>query len=1702
MAEYAALVAQVDATSALAAKAALMEYAEAATSAETATQALQRLSGKAFQGGAYSAAARELEQYNTAQQRVSQTSRGLETALRSQRDQARLNVQAAVELARATRELEREEAKAARTAEAYVAKIDAIEKSLSPVGAVTITLAQRVKTLDAAFAAGAISEERYARVKQEVGAAAVAAQAQIAKYSAANDGAARSMRGANLAGLDLSRQFADIGVTAAAGMSPLLILGQQGPQIADRLIQMRLEGVTLSAALKSMGVSAAGMLLQFGPIVAVVGAVVGVFALLHQEGERVKAAMEAAGVALERLQAEAKELADMSTSLATATSNSADAADGAASAYERQANSAALLAGKLRELNALQLGKEIRESEKRLKDMAKVGNDSGFLGMFRTSPNEAYSKAREDLLKELGFGAMGDRTGQNRSPDALISQARRNPMAFSADVRKLLNRLNTAEVERTGFNAAYDAERQYLARLYAEANPATAQQPTLLDEIEISPARGRKKGASTTRFDQSEQMIEAATRAELQARMALTGNIQEVADLRRLEIASELEIQNQRALKAAHDKSITAGAAKAVLLLNKQAAEARLEAVERERLSALAQQELRLRSLVNGFLDRRAQVEAALAGTASEANRVALEALQRRQQIERDQLTEENRAAIQRKEINRWDALRLNLAQRSAQEAERVLAAEEARRRLVTEAANLQRSELELRGAALEAQGMLSRSDYSRAVIGRELLEIEQEIARLEAERAVELSVRGSKEEQIAKNRLQALLKIQEAERELADRETLLINAIDEASDAVSGFANAFGRGDWARALYELERTIELIKTSFEKNGALGGAMTLGSVAATAVGGKTGRAIGGGLGIAGLGLSAANSLGAWGAAATAKAALLGTSSALGGLATTVAGVLGPIGLAAGALYAAAKIFNVGGKPTNAGAGFDLRTGALSGNKRTEETESAARSAGEAIQGIQDALKAAGIGITDAVTGLVLGTRDQTQIYLQSGKTLRSAIGDSGAAVDTAMRALLESATYVSDAQKKLVESAIAAGKGFDAVQEILSKYEAAQGISKSLADEILQLTKPLEYELKVQADAIAAQRKTYAQLQADGYLTAEALATINGQLDELSGLQRKAIEDRYAESRAASHFVAQLEKAAEMVVVGQQIQRTVRSWELASDKAARAAERAAAADVDALAEQTEAARVAREGLLKLGDVAGLVATDLKGRSMDAGSRASAARLIAIELSDRALEVENVGAALGKAASEVMSQELLTGRIQANMGRLLGDSASTALRDALGPFAEGLARTSQGIDGSLSGPGLAGVIGARQRLEAVQANQDVEAYLRTISRLNGQFAAGRISADEHAQALARVNALAGDLVQLSGDAAAQAARVAQATELLGITGAASVSGYLDQIAKSVEALNAAAREAADPVAEVSASIGRLNSLATVLSEGVRAASDGGSLGRGLLSTGNAEVALTISNAAAIAAQALTTSEAKRIAADLAKQAAFDGASGEAIRQAAFLIEGIREFDPASFEAGFARLNDALIKGSVTQAQYDALFAEAMETFQGATADASNALRDLQKSAGSLADELLLGDMSTLSATQKLGEADRQYREIFGRALSGAADASELESGVRNLLEAQQAGGSEFGYRRDFARSISDLRDFENRPLINHQAQAVQELQGLRAQVARMAEELAGMRTEQKAIGEQQTLSVNKTANYTERAFIESRSPTDG
>jgi Prophage tail length tape measure protein len=86
--------------------------------------------------------------------------------------------------------------------------------------------------------------------------------------------AARNSMGLTTAeGLNLSRQFADIGVTAAMGMNPLMIALQQGPQLLD-IFQMAAirTGTTVRATMASAAAAIGTAMAPFLPIIAAVGA--------------------------------------------------------------------------------------------------------------------------------------------------------------------------------------------------------------------------------------------------------------------------------------------------------------------------------------------------------------------------------------------------------------------------------------------------------------------------------------------------------------------------------------------------------------------------------------------------------------------------------------------------------------------------------------------------------------------------------------------------------------------------------------------------------------------------------------------------------------------------------------------------------------------------------------------------------------------------------------------------------------------------------------------------------------------------------------------------------------------------------------------------------------------------------------------------------------------------------------------------------------------------------------------------------------------------------------------------------------------------------------------------------------------------------------------------------------------------------------
>ncbi|WP_293676075.1 phage tail length tape measure family protein [uncultured Phenylobacterium sp.] len=947
--------------------------------------------------------------------------------------------------------MQRESRKQAAAAQSLERRIFALKSAMDPAWAAQQRLNTEMKEAADLYKLGAISASDYAkRVGQLDQAMAAAARGHVGLANAQGV-ATKSSKVLQQAGLNLSRQFADVGVSLAGGASAGLVLIQQGPQIADAFAQAKTQGAGFGAVIKGLGASIA----PFAPALAAVGGAAAV-------------TFGVAGLAARAL-----------------NKDSANAV------------------------------KSLGLTEDQLKRLKKQGVDTGVTigDVFRGTFN--YLKgAVGPILAPIGkfFGELldGITKGLVTYYKTIVGGFRGAFEAVKATWKLLPAALGDATISAT--NAVLKATTAMINGIIAKYNELLPIIRTLLSATGNRVlAAGLRPGQAVSAPQLANPFAGSAAGAAQAAQVGFQrGFAAGSADVDKVLgglAKSILGARRARVLKAAGeaDKGGKAGGSRTST--PRDTTDER-EAQIAAQLAQAAQDELQARlALVREVGERLALEKQILAAELKEQ--------QARVDAQIAAIADDKGLDDVAKQLRTADLERLKLQQaRTAGLKEQALD-ERAAAEIAREAAETQQAGLANEIDLLGAQADTLKSAFARALAGQKILAVEHELELAKVEEVIRSKTATREEIARAESRKATLLKLQDIEKTQAKEQTRLVNAIQEAADGALGFRNAIKRHDWAAIFTEFQRTIETIQAAFASQGLTGGLLTAGSAAAQLIGGKTGRIAGNALGIAGLGLST----GAF-AASTAGAAALGaaglSSAAIAGLAAAAP----PLAAAAAVLYAAAKLFNIGGKPSNKGAGFDLVTGAISGNKRDQETENAARSAGEAIRGIQDALKGAGIGLTDAITGLVIGTRDQTQIYLQSGKTLRSAVGDGAAAVDTALRALLEGATYVSAAQKKLVDSALATGKGFDAIIEVLSSYEAAQKLSGRLADQILQLTDPKAYDLEGVKRAIDEQKAAYAELAAEGYLTAEQLATINGQLATLQGLQIDEVLKRYAENIA------------------------------------------------------------------------------------------------------------------------------------------------------------------------------------------------------------------------------------------------------------------------------------------------------------------------------------------------------------------------------------------------------------------------------------------------------------------------------------------------------------------------------------------------------------------------------------------------------
>lgn len=143
-----------------------------------------------------------------------------------------------------------EQEQAAKAAADLASRVNALKASTDPFGAAQDRVNAELAEAKMLFETGAMSAQDYERAVAVLNVRNADFAAKQQRSNALLLGAGRSAKLTASEALNLSRQFADVGVTAAMGMNPLMILIQQGPQIADI---MKTSGLSIKDVFVQLG---------------------------------------------------------------------------------------------------------------------------------------------------------------------------------------------------------------------------------------------------------------------------------------------------------------------------------------------------------------------------------------------------------------------------------------------------------------------------------------------------------------------------------------------------------------------------------------------------------------------------------------------------------------------------------------------------------------------------------------------------------------------------------------------------------------------------------------------------------------------------------------------------------------------------------------------------------------------------------------------------------------------------------------------------------------------------------------------------------------------------------------------------------------------------------------------------------------------------------------------------------------------------------------------------------------------------------------------------------------------------------------------------------------------------------------------------------------------------------------------------------
>ncbi len=165
---------------------------------------------------------------------------------------------------------------AAKEADQLARSVERLTSSYDPLAGEILKTNRALSEADALYERGALSAQQYA-------AATDGLKGKLNNLQQVHGLGAKGMRLQAHEAANLGRQFADVGVQLASMQNPLMVLVQQGPQIADVFSTAAARGVSFKMVLADIYVMAAPFLAVLLPIAAAAAAIGGAFAISAQQ---------------------------------------------------------------------------------------------------------------------------------------------------------------------------------------------------------------------------------------------------------------------------------------------------------------------------------------------------------------------------------------------------------------------------------------------------------------------------------------------------------------------------------------------------------------------------------------------------------------------------------------------------------------------------------------------------------------------------------------------------------------------------------------------------------------------------------------------------------------------------------------------------------------------------------------------------------------------------------------------------------------------------------------------------------------------------------------------------------------------------------------------------------------------------------------------------------------------------------------------------------------------------------------------------------------------------------------------------------------------------------------------------------------------------------------------------------------------------